>query len=280
MNAVVGMTGTSSSGKIQSTGTGQIDRNQTGSSNESEAGGSGTSGGGGTGGSGGQGGWDRESGNNSVSDENNGEEDPSEEDEEEVEEDVESDEEVADGQDVAATDQEEGVDNQEEVVVDNDNGDGLFVGGSDDEEDGVVGDVVTDVASVVGPVNIGAPAPPQGNWLTYDELMNDTYPNKSKVVYLSAFKNFEQFLKNSDRFEPGVMPTEVQILNYFHYLKSVKFYTPTSIWSIYSRLNAVFKRKLRFSLKTFPSVTDLLKSFEVGHRVKKSSVFTPQQVFS
>jgi integrase len=34
----------------------------------------------------------------------------------------------------------------------------------------------------------------------------------------------------------------------------------------------------RFSLKEFPSVTDLLKSYEVGHRVKKASVFSPQQI--
>jgi hypothetical protein len=67
------------------------------------------------------------------------------------------------------------------------------------------------------------------------------------------------------------------ILNYFHYLKTEKFWAATSIWSTYSRLNGVFKRRFNFSLKKYPGITDLLKSYEVGHRVKKANVFTPQQ---
>ena len=107
--------------------------------------------------------------------------------------------------------------------------------------------------------------------------MNQTYPKKSKQIYLKSYEKFENFLKSVDKFEPDSVPSEMMILNYFHYLKSVKFWAPTSIWSEYSRLNAVFKRSFRFSMKTLPSVTDLLKSFEVGHRLKKSSVFTPLQ---
>jgi hypothetical protein len=121
------------------------------------------------------------------------------------------------------------------------------------------------------------PQPLQGNWLSYENLMAETYPVKSKEVYLTAYRDFELFLKSEDQFEQGVIPTETMILNYFRYLKVVKHWQPTTIWSQYSRLNGVVKRRFKFSLKEFPSLTDLLKSYEVGHRVKKANVFTPQQ---
>jgi len=117
-----------------------------------------------------------------------------------------------------------------------------------------------------------------GNWLTFDQLMNETYPAKSKEIYLAAYRKFEIFLKSEKQYEPNLVPTEEMLLNYFHHLKTVQKQQPTSIWSIYSRLNGVLKRKFRVSLKTFPNVTNLLKSYEVGHRVKKANVFTPQQI--
>jgi len=37
----------------------------------------------------------------------------------------------------------------------------------------------------------------EGNckWLSYSELMMDSYPPKSKIIYLKAYKMFERFLK-------------------------------------------------------------------------------------
>jgi hypothetical protein len=116
-----------------------------------------------------------------------------------------------------------------------------------------------------------------GNWLSYDSLMQETYPAKSKGVYLAAYRNFEIFLKAAKMFEPNVMPTEHMILNYFHHLKTIKRWGANTIWSTYSRLNGVFKRRFKTSFKEFPNLTNLLKSYEVGHRVKKANVFTPQQ---
>jgi hypothetical protein len=113
--------------------------------------------------------------------------------------------------------------------------------------------------------------------LSYEELMNDTFPAKSKEVYLSAYCQFEIYLKSENKFVANVAPTELMLLNYFKYLKNVKKWGATTIWSQYSRLNGVLKRRFKFSLKIYPGVSDLLKSFEVGHRVKKASVFTPQQ---
>jgi hypothetical protein len=115
------------------------------------------------------------------------------------------------------------------------------------------------------------------NWHSYETLMNKTYPAKSKTVYLKAYKEFEHFLKTEEVYDPATVPSELSILNYFYFLKTKKKWGATTIWSHYSRINAVMKRKFGASLNTIPSVTDLLKSYSAGHRVKKSSVFTPQQ---
>lgn len=149
----------------------------------------------------------------------------------------------------------------------------------DDEEDvGADRDAAEDQEAQVLSSNPGSPVGEQGkNWMTFESLMEETYPAKSKEVYLSAYRDFELFLKSEFKFAPNVVPDETMLLNYFRYLKNIKQYKATSIWSQYARLNGVLKRRFRFSLKEFPSVTDLLKSYEVGHRVKKASVFTPQQ---
>ena len=149
----------------------------------------------------------------------------------------------------------------------------------DDEEDvGADRDAAEDQEAPVLSSNPGSPVGEQGkNWMTFESLMEETYPAKSKEVYLSAYHDFELFLKSENKFAPNVVPDETMLLNYFRYLKNIKQYKATSIWSQYARLNGVLKRRFRFSLKEFPSVSDLLKSYEVGHRVKKASVFTPQQ---
>ena len=108
--------------------------------------------------------------------------------------------------------------------------------------------------------------------------MVETFPEKSRIVYLKAYKSFERFLKSKDQFVAGSPPTEEQVLNYFCHLKNECKQAPTTLWSTYARINACVKRSYGFSLKTFVRVSEALKSFESGHRVKKASIFTPQQV--
>ena len=119
----------------------------------------------------------------------------------------------------------------------------------------------------------------EGNWLTYDELMLDSYPAKSKMIYLKAYKQFERYLKSKKQFIPNVAPTELQILNYFYHLKNERNLAPTTLWSTYARINACVKRLYGFSLKSYVRVSDVLKSYESGYMVKKASTFTPQEVW-
>ncbi len=110
--------------------------------------------------------------------------------------------------------------------------------------------------------------------------MNDTYPAKSRIVYLKAYKDFELFLKSRGQFVADCAPTELQVLNYIHFLRNEKKWAPTTLWSTYARINACVKRVYGFSLKKYVRVSDTLKSFESGYKVKKASIFTPAQVFS
>ena len=149
-----------------------------------------------------------------------------------------------------------------------------------EEEDAYQRDVgVTQLPNqeVPGQAGAGVVQPEGNSWLSYESLMQDTLPLKSKVVYLAAYSDFEKFLKRENKFVPDLPPSELMLMNYFFHLKSVKFFAPTTIWSIYSRINAVFKRRFSISLKSFPSITDMLKSYSSGHRLKKSAVFSPQQ---
>ena len=116
------------------------------------------------------------------------------------------------------------------------------------------------------------------SWFSISELMADTFPAKSRIVYLKAYKSFERFLKSKNQFVAGAPPTEEMVLNYFHFVKNDCKWAPTTMWSCYARINACVKRMFGFSLKSFVRVSEALKSFESGHRVKKASIFTPQQV--
>ncbi len=158
-----------------------------------------------------------------------------------------------------------------------------FVPGNDDEveggEDDNVGDAGVDNEDVASVEADGADDPVrQGKWLTYSDLMVDSYPSKSKVVYLKAYKDFERYLKSMKKFVPNAEPTEEQVLNYFHHLRHDKHFAPTTLWSTYARINACVKRLYGFSLKKYVRVSDVLKSYETGYTVKKASTFTPGQV--
>ena len=134
------------------------------------------------------------------------------------------------------------------------------------------------VANVAADVEASASVSREGNWLSYTELMSESYPVKSKVVYLKAFKLFERFLKSKNQWKPNTVPSDLQVLNYFHFLRNDLKYAPTTLWSTYARINAVMKRVYGVSLNSYSRVSDILKSYDSGHVVKQAGIFTPQQI--
>ena len=118
----------------------------------------------------------------------------------------------------------------------------------------------------------------QGNWLTFSELMGDSYPAKSRIVYLKSYRLFERFLRSRNKYEPGVPPTEVMVLNYFHYLRNELKWAPSTLWSTYARINAVLSRVHGVRLQNYSRVCDVLKSYGGGYIPKQAAIFTPQQI--
>jgi len=204
---------------------------------------------------------------NNASDNNESEDDEEEEDEE-GDEDVGEEEleaflvEQGLGDHEEEEDQEDG--NDSESVVPSSNS---SVQGSPTHEAGTS-------AGATGPT----PAEGKKDWLSYKQLMETTYPVKSRKLYLAAYVTLERYLKRVGEFHRDSPPQQLSLLNYFHYLRTQKGWVATTLWSHFSRINAVMKRTWGVNLSVkYPRLSDLLKGYESGHRVKKASVFTPQQ---
>ena len=136
---------------------------------------------------------------------------------------------------------------------------------------------VANLAAPLDPGNQATLIEGKDVWLSYKDLMSNTYPAKSRKVYLSAYVSLESYCKRLGVFSADLPPSEHAILNYFTHLRKDKKWASTTLWSHFSRINAVTKRSFGLNLTIYPRLTDLLKSFEEGHRVKKACVFTPQQ---
>jgi hypothetical protein len=173
-----------------------------------------------------------------------------EEEEEGEEEEEEGEEEDVEGEMEALFAQGDGKTEDQEEEEDNDS----IVPSSHSSGQGTPSRESTSSSAVTGPT----PAEGNNGWLSYKELMETTYPAKSRRLYLAAFVTLEKFLKRHKIFDRSSPPA-------------------STLWSHFSRINAVMKRTWGVNLTKYPRLSDLLKGYESGHRPKKASVFTPQQ---
>ena len=67
-------------------------------------------------------------------------------------------------------------------------------------------------------------------WLDYATLMGNTLPSKSKIVYMKAYGELENYLRKENQFINGVVPSEHAMLNFFHHLKNDRQQAPSTIW--------------------------------------------------
>jgi hypothetical protein len=120
----------------------------------------------------------------------------------------------------------------------------------------------------------------EGNfiWRPASALNQETFPVKSKASYLEAYRHFETFLKANGEYVEGKAPSEEAFLNYFSYLKIDRHFASTTIWCTSAKLNACLKRKFGIRLQDFPNVSELMKTFDSDHEVKKAKNFSPQEV--
>ena len=106
-----------------------------------------------------------------------------------------------------------------------------------------------------------------------DALLSDSIPSKSRSTYEKAWKEFAEFVD-----KPNEKPNEEDFLQFFDYLKTEKNFVASSIWAIYSRLNAMFQLKHGDKLQIYPRVTQLLKSYEENYQRSVASTFTKDQL--
>ena len=74
-------------------------------------------------------------------------------------------------------------------------------------------------------------------------------------------------------------PEESDYLQYFDYLHNVKGLKASTLWSIYSMLNAIHQREYGARLQNiFPRLTQLLKTYNSTYERKVASVFQKKDI--
>jgi len=103
-----------------------------------------------------------------------------------------------------------------------------------------------------------------------DEEVFSQIKEKSRKAYVKAWQDFKACY-DEFQFEAGP-PGEDILIEYFKHLREVKMAATTTLWTLYSYLNSVLKRKYNFMLQSLPRVTMLLKGFESDVK-KKAAIF-------
>ena len=89
---------------------------------------------------------------------------------------------------------------------------------------------------------------------------------KSRKQYQRTWSQFVDFCGDFD-FEAG-QPGEELLSNYFKFLRFDKKMASTSLWTVYSSLNSIFKRKYNTKLQDLPRLTLLIKGFNDDVKTK------------
>ena len=77
-----------------------------------------------------------------------------------------------------------------------------------------------------------------------DEILKDTLPKPSKVAYNKAWNDFMKFVGKEN-----TRPREEDYLHYFDQLNNEKKLKASTIWSTYSKLNAIHQMEFGESCK-------------------------------
>ena len=103
-----------------------------------------------------------------------------------------------------------------------------------------------------------------------DEEVFEQIKPASRKAYKKCWKEFKE-INPEINFEEG-RPGEEAIVIFFKHLRFEKKVATSSIWTLYSYLNSVMKRKYGFKLQDLPRVTMLIKGYEEDTK-KKAAIF-------
>jgi hypothetical protein len=103
-----------------------------------------------------------------------------------------------------------------------------------------------------------------------DEEVFEQVKPKSKEAYEKCWKEFKE-LNPEINFEEGP-PGEEAIVSFFRHLRLQQKVASSSIWTFYSYINSILKRKCGFKLQELPRVMWFIKGLEVDTK-KKGAIF-------
>jgi len=96
------------------------------------------------------------------------------------------------------------------------------------------------------------------------------FVGESRKAYKRAWMQFVEFSGEFD-FEAGP-PGEDLLTRYFKHLRLEKKVASTSLWTFYSYINSIIKRKYSVRLQDFPRLTFLIKSYQEDVK-QKAAIF-------
>ena len=103
-----------------------------------------------------------------------------------------------------------------------------------------------------------------------DQEVFEQIKDKSRKAYIRAWKEFKLF-NTSINYEESP-PGEDAMIAYFKHLRLEKKSATSSMWTTYSYLNSVLKRKYGVKLQSLPRVTMFIKGFEEDTK-QKAAIF-------
>ena len=107
-----------------------------------------------------------------------------------------------------------------------------------------------------------------------DEEVFLQFKEKSKADYCRAWKAFKTF-SDGHNFEQDY-PSEDLLIKYFKHMREK--YSTSTIWTNYSYINSILKRKYGVQLQTMPRITLTLKGFEEDVKTK-AAIFEDEVYF-
>jgi hypothetical protein len=108
-----------------------------------------------------------------------------------------------------------------------------------------------------------------------DDVFLQFTNESSRKQYKRKWSDFVEFCGNFD-LEAG-QPGEELLSKYFKYLRNTKKMASSSLWTIYSCLNSIFKRKYSTKLQEMPRLTLLIKGFDKDVK-QKAAIFDDKQL--
>jgi len=109
-----------------------------------------------------------------------------------------------------------------------------------------------------------------------DEEVFAQFKEDSRKQYRRMWALFREFISSDFDFESGP-PGEECFTKFFKYLRTEKKYASTSMWTIYSCLNSMMKRKYNVKLQELPRLTMLVKGFDTDVK-DKAPIFDEVQL--